>query len=51
MSQQLLGILLAGAVCIGFTGLALGDRATRPMVVIAAILSGALLVYYGITAH
>lgn len=51
MSPTLLGILLALAVFIGFLGIAVGGRFAQPAVIVAAVLSGVVLVVDLIAAH
>lgn len=51
MSSNLLAILLALAVFIGFLGIAIGGRVTQPAVIVAAVLAGVVLVIDLVTAH
>ena len=51
MSPTLLQILLALAAVIGFLGLAIGGRVAQPAVIVAAVLSGVVLVIDVVAAH
>lgn len=51
MSSNLLAILLALAVFVGFLGIAIGGRFTQPAVIVAAVLAGVVLVIDLVTAH
>lgn len=51
MPANLLWILLAVSVIIGFLGLAIGGRAVQPAAITAAVLAGVTLVVDLILAH